>query len=162
MNIEKMIHLKPHEEILQIVRESIVPHSGKFFLLGLWFLLPFFFLFPLLSAGTIGVVVFCLLVVTSTVVLWRASRSWSHTLFIITDRRVIDIDQRGFFDRIVTETVYDQIDEVTYRIKGVVPTIFRYGTIRLHLNGSADIEFIHVTRPSRVHDLLNDLRHPSA
>ena len=154
--------MKPREEILQVVRESLVPHSGKFFLLGIWFLLPFFLLFPLIHGGTLGIVVFCALFALSTLFLWRASRSWACTLLIITDKRVIDIDQRGFFDRTVTEIVYDQIDEVTYRIQGIVETIFRYGTIRLHVDGSAaDIEFARVKKPARIHDLLNDLRHHS-
>lgn len=155
-----MIQLKPHEEILQVVRESLVPHSGKFFLLGIWFLLPFFLLFPLLNGGTIGMVTFGLLFVFSTGFLWRASRSWAYTLLIITDKRVIDIDQHGFFDRTVTEIIYDRIDEVTYRTKGIIETVFQYGTIRLHADGTAaDIEFVRVKRPARIHNLINDLRH---
>jgi hypothetical protein len=105
------------------------------------------------------VIGFFLLVISSLVFFWRSFHQWSRTIFVLTDRRIIDIEQKGFFDRVVTETVYPQIDEVNYRMKGLWSTLFRYGTIRLHLEGSAaDIEFEHVRTPAKIHDLINDLR----
>ena len=80
-------------------------------------------------------------------------------MLIVTDKRVVDIDQRGFFDRIVTEASYAQIDEVSYRVKGFWSTVFRFGALRLDLAGSAaDIQFGRIFRPSRIHNLINDLR----
>ncbi len=151
--------LKPHEEILAIVRQSLFPLFWRFFLYVLWLLIPFFFLFPLFREGVGGVVVFFGLVGSGFVFLMRQFFSWTGTVFIVTDKRVVDIDQRGFFDRIVTEAPYFQIDEASYRIKGFWATIFRYGSIRLELAGSsADIQFDRVSRPARIHNLINDLR----
>lgn len=162
MSIEKLIQLKPHEEILMIVRESFIPHGGKFFLLGLVFLVPFFFLFPLFKEGIIGIVIFVLLVSTGIILFWRAYHSWALTVLVVTDRRVIDVEQKGFFDRVVTEAVFSQIDEVSYRMKGLFSTIFRYGTIFLELHGAAaNVKFERVTLPYHVHDLINDLRNES-
>ena len=78
---------------------------------------------------------------------------------MITDLRVIDVDQHGFFDRIVTEATYPHMEEVTYRIKGMLATIFRYGTVRIRIAGdAADIEVSAAKNPSKIQDLLNDLR----
>jgi uncharacterized membrane protein YdbT with pleckstrin-like domain len=109
--------------------------------------------------GTIGIVLFFVLVVLGVVLFWQTFRKWSHTLFVITDHRVIDIDQRGVFDRVVTESNFDQIDEVSYRMHGIMSTLFRYGTVTLALHGTnTDLMFQHIRNPARVQNLLNDLR----
>ncbi len=151
--------LKPHEEILLTVHQTLMPNAWRFALYVLWLVIPFFFLFPLFREGLGGVLVFFGLVISGGVMLYRRSVRWSQTVLVLTDKRIIDIDQRGFFDRVVTEVAYTQIDEASYRVKGFWATIFRYGTIRLDLNGSAaDILFDFVPRPAKVHNLINDLR----
>lgn len=151
--------LKPHEEILATVRQSLIPIFWKFLLFAFWLLIPFFFLFPLFREGVVGVIVFFGLVISGFALFLRQYLRWVGTTLIVTDKRVVDIDQRGFFDRIVTEASYSQIDEASYRVKGFWATVFRYGSIRLDLSGSAaDIKFERVNRPARVHNLINDLR----
>jgi hypothetical protein len=76
--------------------------------------------------------------------------------------RVIDYDQKGFFYRMVTQARFDQIDEVSYQVKGIFSTLFRYGTLQLQLQGSsADIQVDQVKHPNRIADLINDLRSES-
>ncbi len=163
MNAPKFLELKPREEVLEVIRASLAPSFGKFFLLVLWLALPFFFLFPLWRAGTSGIGAFVVWVCSGIILLWRAYVCWERTALVITDGRVVDHDQQGFFYRVVTEARFHQIDEVSFRIKGLWATIFRYGTLNLQLTGSsADIEVEHVRHPSRIADLLNDLREPSA
>lgn len=160
MKLKNVIQLKPNEEILMVVRESFVPHVFKFLLLAVWFLIPFFFFYPLFRMGTLGIVIFFVLVFSGIFYFWRAFRRWSHTLFVITDHRVVDIDQCGVFDRVVTESNFDQMDEVRYRMHGVLSAVFRYGTVFMKMRGeAADLKFEHVRNPARVQDLLNDLRH---
>ncbi len=158
-SIDKTIQLRPEEEVLEIVHEDIVPHLLRYSLLFLWFVAPFFFLFPLFQEGVVGVFIFFALVASACFFGLRSYVKWANTTFILTDHRVIDVDRKGFFDRVVSEIPYHQIGDVTYRVKGIVPTMFRYGDVRVHVTGSgADIEFRHVARPSRIHDLINDLR----
>ncbi len=155
----RAFELKPHEEILSTVRQSLIPNMGKFLLFILWLLIPFFFLFPLFRLGIGGIIVFFGLALSGLLFLVRQYMRWSGTTLILTDKRVVDIEQRGFFDRVVTEAPYTQIDESSYRIKGFWATVFRYGFLRFDLSGSAaDIEFKHVSRPAKVHNLVNDLR----
>jgi hypothetical protein len=155
----RSFELKPHEEILATVRQSLIPNSGKFLLFVVWILVPFFFLFPLFHQGVGGVIVFFGLALSGLFFLLRQYIRWSGTTLVLTDKRVVDIERRGFFDRVVTEVAYMQIDESSYRIKGFWATVFRYGALRFELAGSAaDIEFRHISRPSRIHNLVNDLR----
>lgn len=158
MEIEKLIELKPREEVLETVRETVYPKVWRMSLLLIWFLIPFFFLFPLFRIGAFGVVIFFLLVLSALFFLGREFTKWSRTVLVVTDKRVIDVDQKGYFDKVVTETSYKQIDEASYRVKGFFPTIFRYGVITLKLRGAAaDIEFSNITKPARVHNIINDL-----
>ncbi|OGL66566.1 hypothetical protein A2856_02675 [Candidatus Uhrbacteria bacterium RIFCSPHIGHO2_01_FULL_63_20] len=162
MNLEKIIQLRPEEEILLAVRQVVLPHLPKFFLLSVWFLLPFFLLFPLFRLGGSGVVLFFALLIPAIALTWRAYRRWSDTMLVITDRRVIDIERRGLFDTEVCEAAYGDIDEVTFRIKGLVPTLCRYGDVEVKIAGAAaDIEFKRCDRPGKVHDLIADLRRAS-
>jgi hypothetical protein len=159
MNLEQVIQLKPEEEILMVNREVVLPRLPKILLLALWFLLPFFFLFPLFRIGWIGVVLFLLLVIPAAVFLFRAYRTWSDTLLIITDLRVVDVERRGLFDTEVCEASHADIDEVTFRIKGFFPTLLRYGVVEMKVAGAAaDIEFRRLKQPAKVHDLIADLR----
>ncbi|TAK03818.1 hypothetical protein EPO34_01505 [Patescibacteria group bacterium] len=159
MNLQRVIQLKPEEEILLAVREVVLPRVPAFFMLGLWFLLPFFLLFPLFRLGWLGVLGFFAILVPAVVFIWRAYRKWSDTMLVITDRRVIDIERRGLFDTEVCEASFADVDEVTFRIKGLMPTLCRYGDVEVKISGAAaDIEFCRVKHPAKVHDLIADLR----
>jgi hypothetical protein len=153
------VALKPEEEVLDIVREPLAPHLLKFFGLGFLLLLPFFLMFPLFALGWFGALLFLVLIAVAVAIGVRTYVSWDHTVLIVTDRRLIDIDRRGLFDRVVTQAPFSQIDEVSYRVHGLAPTLFKYGSVRVQLSGSAaDIEFKRAPSPSRLHDLINDLR----
>lgn len=157
--MERLVQLKPNEEVLLVVREDMIPHMPKFLFLLVWFLLPFFFLFPLISFGIPGVVVFAFAVLSSILFLIRYSLMRRYTALIITDRRIVDVEQAGLFTRNVTELAFTQVDEVSYRIQGFWPTVLRLGTVCLKTSGSAaNVDFCRVRQPMRVQDLINDLR----
>lgn len=159
MEIPKFIELKGNEEALEIVNASLVPRVWKFILLVLWALLPFFFLFPLWREGMIGIIVFVFWLASGLLLLFRAYVCWARTVLVITECRVIDHDQRGFFNRVVTEARFDQMDEVSFQVKGIMPTIFRYGILKIQLRGSsADLRIDDAKRPDRLANLINDLR----
>ncbi len=159
MEVPKYIELKPHEEVLEVVHASVLPKLWVFALTTIWTVLPFFFLFPLWRQGMWGVVVFLIWLVSGLILLWRLSLIWTRTVFLITDMRVIDYDQRGFFHRVVTEARFEQMDEVSVHVKGMGATLFRYGTLQIKLHGSAaDIEVDHVKKPEHLSSLVNDLR----
>ena len=159
MDAPKYIELKPREEVLEVIHASVVPHMPKLAMLVLWSVLPFFFLFPLWRQGTWGVILFLVWLCSGLLMLARAYVRYNRTVFLLTDSRVVDHDQRGLFHRVVTQARYDEIDEASVRIKGIAPTMFGYGTLTLKLHGSsADIVVDAVPRPSHLADVINDLR----
>jgi len=159
MKPQNLIQLRPHEQVLQTVREDFIPAMPWWFFLFVWVAVPFFFLFPLISQGTLGIIFLTIMVSTGILMLARSRYAWQRTALIVTDERVVDISQHGFFDREIAEVNHSDIDEVTYRVKGIFSTAFRYGTVYIRTAGErADIGFRRAHRPIDLSHLLNDLR----
>ncbi len=159
MHVNEIIQLKVGEEVLEVVHEDLWPRAPGFLLNVFWFVTPFFFLFPLFREGVVGVIIFLLLITVALFFGARAYRRWSGTMLVLTDRRVVDVEQRGLFDRVVSETPYTRIDDVSYHVKGFWSTLFRFGDVHIHVAGTAaDIAVSRVPHPARIHDLVNDLR----
>lgn len=59
---------------------------------------------------------------------------WSdHWLdaWVITNKRVIDIEQKGFFSRQVSSFPLDRIQDVTYDISGIIAMWLKFGNVRI-------------------------------
>lgn len=159
MKIEEIIGQRPNEKIIDTVRADYVPFIPWMFFLFLWITVPFFFLFPLWQKGWLGIAIFFSLVLTGLLAAWQKEFSWQRSISVVTDQRLLDVNQCGFFDRVISEVEYQDIEEVTYRVKGLFPTVFRFGTIYIKTAGNAaDLELRRVHQPSRLTNLLNDLR----
>lgn len=50
-------------------------------------------------------------------------------LWIITNDRIVDIEQKGLFNRTVTELELFQIQDVTSTVEGIIATVFHYGNV---------------------------------
>lgn len=84
---------------------------------------------------------------------------WKKNVLIITTDRVVDIDQRGFFDKVVSDVPYGQIEDVSGRIKGFWGTIFRYGSLQIQTgNGKVQIVVEKIKQPVYLQQEINELR----
>lgn len=54
---------------------------------------------------------------------------------ILTNKRIIDRDQHGFFDRKISELHIYRIQDVTISTKGLLPTIIHYGDVIVQTAG---------------------------
>lgn len=159
MRLEKFVTLKPGEHVIAVIREDVVPYIGWILLVFVWIAVPFFLMFPLFREGALGVAIFLLLLLSGVIVGARKWYAWQRTVFVITDRRIIDIAQHGFFERIVSEVALEDVEDVAFRIKGAAATMFRYGLLTVQTAGNAaDLEFRRVRRPAHFHNLIHDLR----
>lgn len=50
-------------------------------------------------------------------------------VWILTDRRVVNIEQKGLFMREISELYYQKIQDVTTEIHGLIPTLLNYGDV---------------------------------
>ncbi len=56
-------------------------------------------------------------------------------VWIITDQRIIDIEQFSLFSRDVSEFRLDRVQDLTVEVKGVLPTLLGFGDIHVQTAG---------------------------
>lgn len=59
-------------------------------------------------------------------------------VWIITSQRIINIDQITLFSREVSEIPMNRVQDVTIDVKGVMATLFKFGTIRIQTAGERE------------------------
>lgn len=75
---------------------------------------------------------------------------WYYTVYIVTDQRIVEVHQKGFFDRSITEWQHSKILHVNYRVKGFQAVIFNYGDITVRtVIGDLVMPTIH--KPVKTH-----------
>lgn len=78
---------------------------------------------------------------------------WYYTIYLVTDRRIVEIKQKGLWDRQVEEWQLEGISNVNYHIGGFQAVLFGYGdiTARTYI-GNLEMKTIH--KPVEVHEKL--------
>lgn len=73
-----------------------------------------------------------------------AAMAWTHyylDVWIITDRRIIVIDQIHFFNRKVSSFRLERLQDIKVSISGIIATLLNFGTIRAQTASAADSNF---------------------
>ncbi|PIT91324.1 hypothetical protein COU17_00835 [Candidatus Kaiserbacteria bacterium CG10_big_fil_rev_8_21_14_0_10_49_17] len=159
-----MIHLQENEEVLLrcrkhwfiLLRDSLLP--------CIVYILPFIFIevFPTIytngfrtSLPEIPATTAAFLVsLWSLLLFMKLAGIWTNyylDIWIITDRRIIDIDQRTFFSREVATLRMERVQDVTYEIHGFIATMLNFGNIHVQTAGE-ESEFIarNIPNPEKV------------
>ncbi|MCX6766604.1 MAG: PH domain-containing protein [Candidatus Moranbacteria bacterium] len=79
--------------------------------------------------------------------------------WIVTNERIINISQKGFFNRDISELRLTKIQDVTSEIVGFVPTILGYGNI--YVQTAAETErftFHQIPDPNEVKNIIVQLQ----
>jgi hypothetical protein len=80
---------------------------------------------------------------------------WYLDCYIITNKRIIDIDQKNIFRRIVAEVGIENIQEVVYRTNGPLETILGYGSVNVKTSSSGSIIGMEqIPNPVEVKDII--------
>lgn len=80
-------------------------------------------------------------------------------IWIVTDQRIINIEQLGLFRREVSELEHGKIQDVTSEIKGLVPTLLKYGYIYIQTAGEKErFVFKQIKDPVRVRNIIMRLQ----
>jgi hypothetical protein len=104
-------------------------------------------LFPDLGFGAFfgGLAIGCLI---GLIIFGFSWIPWYFSVFIVTDQRFIQISQKGFFHKAVTDITLQQIQLVNYEIAGVEQTLLGYGTIVIQTY-VGDLAIHHVHHPAK-------------
>lgn len=76
-------------------------------------------------------------------------------IWIVTDQRIIDSTQQGFFNRTISEISLGNIQDISTVIVGAIPTMFNYGNLDVQSAGAVDhFEFKQIPNPQNVKDVI--------
>ena len=75
--------------------------------------------------------------------------SWYFSIFIVTDQRLIQITQRGLFNRSVIDMPLGQIMMVNYQIAGLQETLLGFGTIMMQTY-AGDLVIHEIHHPAKI------------
>lgn len=157
----------PEEKIYIVVREHWVLLALKLLIWLIFLLIPIlFYLFapasaPVLFEGQLGIItkiftevylIFLLLSLFLIFILYYLN------IHIITNLRIVDVDQDGIFSHAVSELHIDKIEDVTSHTKGVLGTLFDFGFVLIQTAGATErFDFENVPRPGQLEKLILDL-----
>ncbi len=163
--IDHLPNQQPGEKIIRIIRRDLFILLKKIIMfLGL-FLLPLILLFVIISAEPqflIGEISLPLLVLGTSayyLFIWAffffSFIDYYLDVWFITDERIIDIQQQGFFSRVISEQKLFRIQDVTSEVKGIWPTVFAFGDVYVQTAGTKTrFHFDDVPKPDEVRDLI--------
>lgn len=161
--------IEKDEKIILLVRRHFFAMILHIILSIVYFLIPpagLFLVFTFLITGFEELPYFPLIILGITIyylILWllffKHLFDWYLDAWIVTDRRLLDVEQRGFFQHTVSELRLDKIQDVTVEIKGFFPSIFHFGNI--HAQTAAAIQRFtleDIPDPEKVRDIILDLQ----
>jgi len=157
----KLIHLSlyPNERLVKMIRQHKIKIVAPLILSFLIYFLAFFFLFYFISLGKMGMIFFSTLLFIGALYAFYKFYFWYFNVLILTNKRVIDIDQKKFFERVISDVAYRQIKDVIVRVKGLFQILTHSGTLYLILENKGDnFEIRYVANPEKIKDLILKLR----
>ncbi len=79
-------------------------------------------------------------------------------VYIVTNERIVNIEQNGFFRREISELNLHQVQDVSAKVNGFFPTMMHYGNIYIQTAGEREnFIFKSIPNPYKVSKLIVDL-----
>jgi len=160
------VELHSDEEVQSRVRQFAAILLRPFVITLFFVAVPFYLLVPLWNLHlwswdlhVVGQVIFILSVGFGLIYGLRGYIIWAGTMLIITNQRIIDVDRRGIFDRMVSEVPYQSLSDVSYRSKGFIEMTANIGTITFQMySGNENVSFCNLINPAALHKQILELR----
>ncbi|MCX6740408.1 MAG: PH domain-containing protein [Candidatus Parcubacteria bacterium] len=152
----KQINLQANEELIAVLHHHPITYAKQIAVTTVLILGAFFFMFPLFSLGELGVALFCAILLTGFFYGVREFYIWFANACVITSKRLVDVDRKGFFHKIVSDLSYDKILDISYSVSGVMQSVFHLGDIKIQAK-AAILKLGNIAFPAKVNQVLADL-----
>ena len=148
--------LRENETLFNIVRRHTVALYGPFSLVGgvlvVYLLIVYYFQFNFF--GYDWQVLSVLIPILTLFVVYKIY-IWRKNAFLITNQRLINNEQEGFFSRTVTEITYDDVHEIEFKQGGLSAVVSNYGTLVIRTPSENQIILEKIPNPEKVVELIN-------
>ncbi|MBU4331940.1 PH domain-containing protein [Patescibacteria group bacterium] len=82
---------------------------------------------------------------------FRAFIDYWLDVWVVTDRRIVNVEQRGLFFRTISEQKLFRVQDVTADVRGLLPTFLHYGNVHIQTAGAYErFVFKEVSHPYEV------------
>lgn len=80
---------------------------------------------------------------------------WYYTIYIVSNQRLRQVTQKGFFGKDVVELGLSKIQSISYNIPGFTGEVFGFGTIVIQTY-VGDLIINKVEHPEKIYNRLQD------
>lgn len=165
MHLGELIQQKSYEKIIYRIRRhpiTFIPIVASFLVLLLVPVALYYVvagIFPQLLTGARAYPLMVLLasayMLTMYLLFYVRFLDYYLDLWIVTNDRIVDIEQHNLFSRSVTELDLFRIQDVTVEIHGIFATVFNYGNVLVKTASSnTHIVFYNVSMPNKIREEL--------
>lgn len=154
-------HREPDEKIIFFLRRHPIIIVGKILFFLLLAIVPLAFYVLIKDANLLFfdneiIISIVILMILTYYLFWVMLFYYTWLdyfldIWIVTNSRIINIEQRGMFNRVVAEQKLFRIQDVMSEQKGVMSTLFNYGIIKVQTAGTEQtVEFEQVFNPQYI------------
>jgi len=155
------------EQILYIFRRAFITNISWIFMVAVFLAMPI--IFNVVAIGIdknlVNVIPTNLIVIAN--LFWYVFifgfcvmnfTNWFFNIYMITDRKIVDMDFQGLTYKNISEAPLTNIEDVTSNINGTFGTVFNIGSVLMQTAAEkTQFEFDFVYNPAQVRDIISDL-----
>jgi uncharacterized membrane protein YdbT with pleckstrin-like domain len=165
LSIYRLPNKLPNEKVIRVLRRDYFILFKKIAFFTLLFVLPWIFFRIMISAypGLLySSLSYSLIVLGGSafylfiwVFFFFSFIDYYLDVWIITNERIIDVRQEGFFSRTISENRLPRIQDVSSEVHGFFPTVLKYGDVYVQTAGAElKFRFHEVPNPDRTRDTI--------
>lgn len=167
-------YIKPintSEEIILVTREHWIVPAVKLFVNGFVVFLLLLLSWVLNTAVESKIIIELFNILIYTIICWQIIMLtiYFHNYYlscqIITNERIIDVDQKGLFKKETNDSFFENVEGVNMKQNTVWQNLLNFGSVDVQTAGTATelgaagSVFENVPNPRRVIEILNNLQH---
>ncbi len=159
-----MITFEEGEYVIHVVHKHWFIFAIRFFVMLIIALLPLIIL-PFLTyvSGMVKedifayfsfvYIIFLLFIWITSFLIWT---DYYLDMSIITNKRIMDVEQKGLFSREISTMRYEMIQDITADVEGVIPTLLNYGNVYVQTAATTrEFNLTQIANPGHVKEIIS-------
>lgn len=148
------LNLHPGEYVLKVYRKSEITLAGTVVIVLLALYIPWFLVLKYdvatqaktwLFLWTLAVFIYAV----RTFMIWHLNR------YVVTSERLVRLMHEGIFKRVVIDTPFERILNISYKTTGLPSVLFKYGDVEVQVVGLMEpIILKSIKQPQQIKDYL--------
>ncbi|MDD3646389.1 MAG: hypothetical protein PHH06_03195 [Candidatus Gracilibacteria bacterium] len=132
----KLQNMREGEVVEKVVRRHWMAFLNVwgYAILSIAFVISLYLLFGFQSWVNLTVIIYTMVAILLLFILWLNSEL---DMYIVTNKRIIGVDQISFLDRQVSECSLKDVQEVNSNTKGLFANLLNYGSLTIQTAGNA-------------------------